>query len=129
MALHLEELEAPGELGLADWPRLVLLEKPLQAGLGAIEDDIYIIVTRRPGLLHQLLRLPLVESGHRVAELVQGLSKGHAPALMPAPPRVHEATAVAPPPLDAMGTAPGGILHNLHLVAGRMCLQEAAIVR
>ncbi len=40
MTLHLEELEAPGELGLADWPRLVLLEKPLQAGLGANEYDI-----------------------------------------------------------------------------------------
>ena len=54
--------------------------------------------------------------------------KRRAPALIPAAMAAAVAAAIAPPAADAMRTAPGAVLVNLHFVRRRMRLQKLAVI-
>ncbi len=98
------------------------------AGFGrAIEDDADVVVAGGVGIAKDFGGSFTNERRNGIAQIVEGLAEGRAPLLVPAG-TAAGAAAVGTPALDAMGAAPGGVFDDPGFEAGRVLLEEFAVV-
>ncbi len=127
VAFELEEFEGGDALGLGERVGGVLGEEGVDAGGGAVEDDLDVGVAGGPEIFEEGLASCLGERGGGVAEVVEGFAQGAAPLLVPAG-LAAVAAAVGAPAFDAVGAAPGGVFDDLGLPLRRELCEELAVV-
>ena len=107
----------------------MLGQEPLHAFRRAIEDDGDVVVPSLPGIPQELAQARLVVGGQGVSEPIKGLPEWGPPGLMPRRVPARLASTVTPPPLDPVGTAPGGVLDDLDEVRRAVLFELFPIVR
>src|SRR5579884_1830767 len=128
MTLELEELACHDFLGGIQGAHCVLDQKSLGVLGRAIENDVDEVVARCPGVLKNLAQSPLVERSKGIAQPIECSAKRGTPGLIPARMATGIAATITSPALDAVDTAPRGILDKLDFVGGWEALQKLAIV-
>ena len=128
MALELEAPERLDTVRRAQRTDRVALEEGLHGRGAPVEDHLHVRVARGPRILEQGARARLVEGVHGVAQPVERLAEGRAPALRPAVVAPRPAPAVAAPALDAVGAAPRGPVHHPRFHRGRVRREKGRVV-
>src|ERR1051326_8826327 len=106
----------------------MFLEEDPEALGRAVEYHINIVIAGLPWIMQQISRMPLKQLSGTVTQSIKGCAQWSAPLLVPSfTPGI--AAAITPPSLHTVGTAPGGVLNDLHLVRWREFFQELAVVR
>ena len=123
-SLRTRDLVLPGE-GARD----VTGEEGFDGCGRPVEDDLDVVVPDRPRVRREDAEARLEDRRGLGAQPVHRLPERGSPLLVPAGVRAGAGTAVAPPALDAVAAAPGGVLDDLHLVGRREPLQVIAVDR
>src|SRR4029453_6875831 len=125
----LEELEDGDLARLGECADGMLGQEPLYALRRAIEADVDIVVAGLPRIPQERSRAGLVAGSQGVPEPIQGLPEGGAPGLLPLRVPARVASTVTLPPIEPVGTAPRGVLDDLHEVRGVVPFEVFRIVR
>src|SRR5215471_12294629 len=103
-------------------------EKFLDVAVGAVEDDLNVIVSSFPRIPEDLFALRLERPSDRIPEPVESLPQGEAPLLVPVGVSSRIASAVAVPTLYAMRAAPGAPLPDFGFMCRWMQSEVFAVV-
>ena len=117
VALELHQLPDGDSFRFAQRPHRMLGRETLPAFRRPVQNDVDVIVARRPGVLQERPRFLLEERSQRVPQPVQGLAQRGAPFLVPVRVAAGIAAAIAAPPLNAVDATPGAVLEYFHLVS------------
>src|SRR5262249_37740124 len=104
-------------------------EKSLDVVVGAVEDDLNVIVSSVPRLPEDLPAFRLERTSDRIPEPVGSLPQGGAPLLVPVGVSSRIAAAVAVPAFDAMRATPCAPLPDFGLMCRWMKGEVLAVVR
>src|SRR5215471_4806093 len=103
--------------------------KCFDVAVGAVEDDLNVIVSRFPRIPEDLPAFCLERTGNLISEPVESLPQGAAPLLVPVGVSSRIAAAVAVPTFYAVRAAPGAPLPDFGLMCRWMQGEVFAVVR
>src|SRR5580658_8412786 len=106
---------------------LLILKKMLHRRFAAIENHIDVSIACRPHLTEEQRAFLLGHGRDGIAQLVEGLTQGGSPPLVPAR-LATVATTVGAPTFHAMRAAPRGVVDDFALPLRRKLLEEAGVV-